>query len=269
MNTIRILSLYSGSTGNAFLIQGPLGAILIDAGKSAKQLCQSLGEAGVSPDAIGAIFVTHEHSDHINALPVFLKKHPLPIHIPQGCVYKLITEASVAPHLHPHPPIYTEEVCGMRVTSFPTPHDSHASVGYRIEVLNAKQHPCFRIGYATDIGYVSKEVESGLSGCDAVILESNHDPEMLMNGMYPYALKQRIASRRGHLPNEECALLAARLCGTGTKALMLAHLSQENNTPSLAFDGCWSAIADVGVQLFVAHPNQITEMSFALPGDDL
>ena len=259
MQSVRILSLYSGSKGNAFLISTPNGSILIDAGKSARRLCTALAEAGVSPDDIGAILITHEHSDHISALPVFLKKHPIPVHLPAGCVYKLEQDAAVAPHLCPHPPIYREELCGMCVTSFPTPHDSRGSVGYRIE-LTAEDGTSFRIGYATDIGYISREVEENLLGCDAVILESNHDPEMLQYGPYPYELKLRIASRRGHLSNPESAEFAARLCQNGTKSLMLAHLSQENNTPDTAYDACVGAVGDSGVCICVADPECITEM---------
>ena len=97
-------------------------------------------------------------------------------------------------------------------------------------------------------------------GCDAVVLESNHDVDMLMDGIYPEYLKQRIFSRRGHLSNPDSAVFAARLCQCGTKSLMLAHLSQENNTPDTAYDECFSAVADSGVQICVAAPDHITEM---------
>ncbi|MBQ8310512.1 MAG: MBL fold metallo-hydrolase [Clostridia bacterium] len=258
MNNIRILSLYSGSTGNAFLITSPVGTLLIDAGKSARQLLRALDEAHVDPAQIGAILLTHEHNDHISALSVFLKKHPIPVHLPQGCVYKLEGDPAIAPHLCPHPPIDTAELCGMRVTSFPTPHDSRASVGYRIEIPYGDT--TIRVGYATDIGYVSPAVEEGLLGCDAVILESNHDLDMLMNGIYPYQLKQRVASRRGHLSNPDSAYFASRLCANGTKSLMLAHLSQENNTPDTAYSECIGAVANTNVNIAVACPDRITEM---------
>ncbi len=260
MSGVRIISLYSGSTGNAFVIQSPVGTLLIDAGKNAKQLCMALESAGISPDDVGAILVTHEHNDHVSALPVFLKKHPVPVHIANGCAYKLLGNTAAEPLLCPHPPIYSADICGMHVTSFPTPHDSRASVGYRIEIPDESGKIAYRIGYATDIGYVTREIEEALIGCDAVILESNHDRDMLMTGPYPYDLKKRIASKRGHLSNPESALLAARLCGTGTRSLMLAHLSAENNTPDLAFDECFSAVGDASVCICVAHPDQITEL---------
>ena len=118
---IRIISLYSGSSGNATVITSPVGTLLIDAGKSAKQLLHALDEVGVSPEQIGAILLTHEHNDHISALSVFLKKHPIPVHLPTGCVYKLEGDPAIAPLLCPHPPIYTAELCGMRVTFSTSP----------------------------------------------------------------------------------------------------------------------------------------------------
>ena len=259
MSRIRIISLYSGSVGNAFLIHTEEGAILIDGGKNAKRLCMALADVGVSPDEIKAVFITHEHSDHISALPVFLKKHPIPVHIQNASAYRFANEPSVEPLLCLHPPIFSETVCGMRVTSFPTPHDSRASVGYRIEIPT-KQGGCCSIGYATDIGHVSKTVEEALTGCETVILESNHDVDMLMEGPYPYDLKLRIASKRGHLSNADSALLATRLCACGTKQLMLAHLSQENNTPDTAYDACISAIGNEDVQIAVASPDEPTEL---------
>ena len=260
MRVIRIISLYSGSTGNAFVISAPSGTLLIDAGKNAKRLCGALAEVNVNVDDIGAILVTHEHTDHISALPVFLKKHPVPVHLAYGCAYKLLPHPSVEPLLNMHPPIHEECICGMRVTSFPTPHDSRASVGYRIEIPDENGNIVYRIGYATDIGYVTPEIEEALTGCDAVILESNHDFDMLMTGPYPYDLKKRIASRRGHLSNPDSAALAAHLCATGTKKLMLAHLSQENNAPDIALGECMGAVGDSDVAVFVAHPEIPIEM---------
>lgn len=259
MMSVRIVSLYSGSTGNSFLIHTPNASILIDAGKNAKRLCMALAEAGVSPDDIRAVFITHEHNDHVSALPVFLKKHPVPVHILTASAYKLANDSSVAPCLCLHPPLFSETVGAIRVTSFPTPHDSRGSVGYRIEI-DGENGQAYKIGYATDIGHITAEIEAGLFGCDAVILESNHDVELLKMGPYPYDLKQRILSQRGHLSNPESAAFAARLCAGGTKALMLAHLSMENNTPELAYDECLSAVGDDRVRICVAQPDAITEV---------
>ncbi len=260
MKDIRIISLYSGSTGNAFLIQGPKGSILIDAGKSARRLCSALTAAGTSPDAIDAIFVTHEHQDHISALPVFLKKHNIPVHLPAACSYRLEHEPWCERALCPHPPISTVEAAGMKVTSFPTPHDSHGSVGYRIEIAREGKAP-FCLGFATDIGTVTAEIHAALLGCDAVILESNHDPELLASGPYPYDLKQRIASRRGHLSNPDSAVEAALLAQGGTRAFLLAHLSLENNHPDIALDACIGAVGDATVTILAADPEELTELT--------
>lgn len=258
MNDIKIISLYSGSTGNATVISTPRGTLLIDAGKNAKQLTKALAEAEIAPEKIGAILLTHEHNDHTAALSVFLKKHPIPVHLPMGSVPKLSRDPAIAPHLCPHPPKYSEEICGLRVTSFATPHDSLGSCGYRIEI--PYEGGILTLGYATDIGYVSREVEEGLLGCDAVVLESNHDLDMLMEGPYPYDLKMRVASKRGHLSNNDSALLAYRLCASGTRSLMLAHLSAENNTPDTAYDACVCTVADPSVHVSVAAPDHITPM---------
>ena len=258
MKEIHAYSLYSGSTGNAFLLQCNGICILIDAGKSAKALCEAIRSCGRDPDEISAIFVTHEHSDHIKALPVFLKKHPIPVHIPQACAYKLECEPSAAEHLICHPPIHTEELNGIRITSFPTPHDSRGSVGYRIEIPTP--NGVYRIGYATDIGYVSPSVKENLMGCHAVVLESNHDPDMLRDGPYPYDLKLRVSSKRGHLSNPDSADFAARLCENGTKSIMLAHLSQENNTPDTAYSEYLGQLATDRIHVCIAQPDAVVEL---------
>lgn len=256
---IRVHSLYSGSSGNSFLIRTREGAILIDAGKNSKKLCEALAACDTSPDEVRAIFITHEHSDHIGALAVFLKKHPVPVHVLEKSAYALRNSPSVAPCLRLHKPFYEETVGDMTVRSFPTPHDSEASVGYQIEIPWGDR--TVRIGYATDIGHVSSDVEQALTGCDAVILESNHDIDMLYAGPYPYPLKERILSRYGHLSNPDSASFASRLCNTGTKSLMLAHLSDENNTPTLAYEACKNALAGHSdVHLCVAARNEVTEL---------
>jgi phosphoribosyl 1,2-cyclic phosphodiesterase len=129
-------------------------------------------------------------------------------------------------------------------------------VGYRFEFPDGGQ--IIRVGYATDIGHVSQPLREGLAGCEAVVLESNHDVDMLMDGPYPYGLKLRIRGKRGHLSNRECADLAAELAGQGTTHFLLAHLSEENNHPDMAFDETFSALAGYETTLRIASPNAIT-----------
>jgi phosphoribosyl 1,2-cyclic phosphodiesterase len=127
-------------------------------------------------------------------------------------------------------------------------------VGYRIEITDGED--ITHIGYATDIGYITEDIRLGLSGCESVVLVCNHDLDMLMQGPYPYDLKLRIKSKRGHLSNRECAEFSSDLCIVGTKNILLAHLSEENNDPTLAFDEVWSAISDENVNLKIASQNQ-------------
>ena len=148
------------------------------------------------------------------------------------------------------------QVGDVSVRAFQTPHDSRDSVGYRFVIGEGEE--TVTVGYATDIGYVSPVVREGLLGCNAVVLESNHDEEMLRMGRYPYDLKQRILSRRGHLSNRDCADFASELCEAGTKHILLAHLSEENNYPTFAYDETHAAVSCYGVDLAVASPTDVT-----------
>lgn len=256
MSNYSITALYSGSKGNSVLIESEKAKILIDAGKSARALCSALIEAGVGIDEIDAIFITHEHRDHISALEVLLKHHKIPLHIVEASANKLHFrgESVYDGLICTHTPIFTVEIGDMVVKSFPTPHDSEYSVGYTIEIGDKT------IGYATDIGYVTSEIKSALTGCESVVIESNHDEEMLMNGSYTYDLKLRIRSNRGHLSNTDCAAFVSDLCFIGTKNVLLAHLSEENNDPTLAFDEVFCAIGDDNVNLKVAKQNETVKL---------
>ncbi len=256
MYNYKICNLYSGSSGNATFISAGGANILIDAGKNAKALCLALAEIGISPDSIDAIFVTHEHTDHVSALATFSHKHDAQIHILLSSArkkfYGLRDEKLFSKMVFHETPCFSVQIADLTVTAFPTPHDSDGSVGYRLTFPDGNS--TVSIGLATDIGYVTKEIESGLLGCESVIIESNHDEIMLMEGNYPYELKLRIRSRKGHLSNADCASLCSSLSQNGTKNIMLAHLSEENNTPDLAFDESFSAIANPDVRLVVASP---------------
>lgn len=259
MPNYRFCTLYSGSGGNAAYLETPTARILIDAGKCARTLIGSLKHIGVEMDSIDAIFITHDHNDHVAALEVLAKKHPKPVHMlfKSALRYRATQPEALCKcfWLYEKAP-FTAKVGEVTVTAFETPHDSLASVGYRFEFPDGEK--TVRVGYATDIGHVSEALREGLTGCEAIVLESNHDVDMLMDGPYPYDLKLRIRGKRGHLSNRECADLAAELAGQGTTHFLLAHLSEENNHPDLAYDETFSALAGYETTLRIASPNAVT-----------
>lgn len=252
--------LYSGSTGNAAVLTAGDTAVLIDAGRSARTLCASLQQAGVAPDTLSAVFLTHEHHDHTAALDVFVKHHPMPVHVAGDSAMRLYRRGGepLRNAMIPHPPLFCEQVGPFTFTSFRTSHDSAESVGYRITVTDGNETHV--LGYATDLGIVTPDVEKGLLGCEAVVLECNHDEDMLKSGPYPYDLKRRVASRMGHLSNADCAAFSVRLAANGLKRLLLAHLSETNNLPDLALAEVRSALAGMSVHIAAASPTEITEL---------
>lgn len=263
MKSYRVCTLYSGSKGNSTYIRVGNTQILVDAGKNARSLCRALSEIGSDISEIDAIFITHEHTDHVSALEVISKKHLIPIHIAEKSAKKFDRDPSAALHknLVRHDTEYEVCVGDLKVRSFKTPHDSLMSVGYRIEFCDDMGSER-AIGVATDIGYITKGICSALEGCEAVVLESNHDEDMLRCGSYPYELKQRILSNRGHLSNKESARFGAHLCSCGAKGFLLAHLSEENNRPEIAYDEFVSSVADQGVAVAVAGAEEPTELVF-------
>jgi phosphoribosyl 1,2-cyclic phosphodiesterase len=256
----RIISLYSGSGGNSTYIRVADTAILIDAGKNAKRLCAALKDIGSDISEIRAIFITHDHADHVSALEVLSKKNNIPIHITErsACVFDRYGPSPVCCNLVRHTPVFTEQVGDITVTSFVTPHDSLMSVGYRVEFFDGEEKRA--VGLATDVGYVTEDIKRGLCGCEAVVLESNHDERMLINGPYPDHLKKRILSRRGHLSNRDSASLSAYLAAEGTRAFLLAHLSEENNEPTLALEETERCIGDPCISIAVAEPDIPVEL---------
>lgn len=260
MQNYKICCLYSGSGGNSAYIEAGGAKILIDAGKNAKHLCLALDKIGVCVDDIDAILVTHDHSDHTSALRTLSHKHPIPIYmlLASAEIYRGLMDEKLCNCLNLFMGYEFEtDIVGLHVKAFPTPHDALASVGYRLTFTNDGGEQ-ISIGYATDIGHVTQTVIENLEGCRHVILESNHDADMLRRGPYPIELKERIASPRGHLSNGECAQLARHLCENGTKDLMLAHLSQDNNTPELALKRTLLSLVGLDVNVKVADRNEPT-----------
>jgi len=238
---MEICTLASSSSGNSTFISAGGTKILIDAGISMRRINASLRSMGTELSDISAILITHEHTDHIHALKMIHKYYRIPVFVPQGVKYAVLR--------------YCPELCdcvtefmigdtlkfgGLTVTSFQTPHDASASVGYRI---SDGEH---YIISATDMGYVTRNLYNIACGASFVLIESNHDVDKLTHGVYPYPLKQRILSDRGHLSNSDCGRLCAYLAKSGTKRFLLAHLSKENNTPQLAYEATKTALENEG-----------------------
>lgn len=234
----RLCPLFSGSSGNSYFIGARSGGVLIDAGRSARQLEGMLRLCGVDPLAVQAVLVTHEHSDHVSGLRVFAKKYGLPVYGSAG------TLEAIGPGLEGARLVEIGEgarLAGMEVRAFPTSHDCAEPTGYRIHTADGRNF-CL----ATDLGYLSEPVKAALSGCDMVVLESNHDVELLRNGPYPYYLKRRILSDQGHLSNRDCAAFLPQLLKSGVRRFMLGHLSRENNRPQLALETAEAALCQAG-----------------------
>ena len=243
---MRICTFASGSRGNCTLVSGGDCHILIDAGISMKRVKDNLALSGLSPADISGILITHEHADHVSGLPMLCKHHHLPIYAPRTVADHLrSTVTGIDDCLREIPVGETFPLGTLSVTAFATPHDTEQSVGYRVE-----GEGCFAL--ATDMGHVTEEVLAGLMGADMVVIEANHDLRMLADGPYPYYLKQRILSPRGHLSNDDCALLAAHLAAHGTHTIVLGHLSQENNTPAAAYRTVHRALEGRDVYLCTA-----------------
>ena len=241
---IRVFA--SGSSGNCLLLSSGRSHILIDAGISKRRIEQSLAQSGLSMREIGGVLITHEHSDHISGLKMLMKYYAIPVYAPRTVANRLrgcLPEAE--PVLHVIPVNEPFEIGDLSVTAFHTPHDTDESVGYRVEGQGV-------FALATDMGHVTEEVFDALSGADTVLIESNHDEEMLRYGPYPVYLKRRILSDSGHLSNACCAQLARKLALGGTKQIILGHLSRENNTPAIAMHAARESTAGLPVELYCA-----------------
>ena len=234
----RFCSLYSGSSGNCVAIGCGGKYILIDAGRSAKKIRERLAEESIDPKDVAAIFITHEHSDHIAGLRVLASSLKAPVYATEGTAEYLAQNGhavNVDLRVMPEGPVELGDMC---VSGFATSHDAAESCGFRVECADGR-----RMALATDTGVITPEIHHALEGCDLVYLESNHDLSMLYAGGYPYPLKKRIASDRGHLSNEACSAELPVLARAGTTRFVLGHLSAENNMPLLARQ---SAVTELG-----------------------
>ena len=228
---LEVRTLASGSSGNCLLVRGGGSQVLVDAGISCRRIVNALRELGVEPRELAGVLITHEHADHIAGLATLTKQYRLPVYASRGTGWELCRRiAFVEEVLRPFEPGEAFQAGDLEAVSFPTSHDAAQSVGY---VLS---HGGKRAAVATDLGHVTAEVARAVRGADLLVCEANHDVEWLRSGPYPYPLKARILGDRGHLSNEAGAELAWTAVEGGARAVVLAHLSHENNTPARALE---------------------------------
>lgn len=238
-------SLYSGSSGNSMFISSGSARVLIDAGLPGKNIENALKEIGENPAELNGIFVTHEHSDHVKGVGVLSRKYNVPIYaneptwIAMQKIIGNIKENNIKIISESHVTIKD-----LDILSFEIPHDAVAPQGYAVYHGNKK------VCVATDLGHYSDKVRKNIEDADVVLLESNHDVEMLKFGPYPYPLKRRVLSEVGHLSNEDCGkAIADMIDGTKRKRVILGHLSETNNYPELAYQTVVTILRERNIDL--------------------
>ena len=248
---MKVIVLSSGSKGNTTYIETNNTKILIDAGNTCKYILNKLEEYNIDPKTIDAILITHTHSDHIKALPVLLKKI-------NPCVYITKKMHKELEYLENYYLIEEDQLImkDLIIDVIKTSHDTEDSVGY---IINNKDKS---IVYITDTGYINKKYYDILTNRDIYIMESNHDIEMLNNSSYPFATRQRILSDKGHLSNYDSAKYLSNFIGNKTKYILLAHLSEENNTKELAYNTLLDRLTKENIKvdnIIITSQNKETE----------
>ncbi len=224
---MRFTSLGSGSAGNALVVERGGTRVMMDCGFTIAGTTERLARVGLAPSDLTALVVTHEHTDHLGGVARFAKRHAIPVYLTRGTALSLPIDfpAVLVRFIDAHAPFAVDEIS---VEPIAVPHDAREPVQF------AFTDGAARLGVLTDLGMSTAHVEEMLGGCDALVLECNHDIDMLHAGNYPQLLKERIAGRFGHLDNVAAAGLLKRLDCSRLKHLIAAHLSLQNNTPALA-----------------------------------
>ena len=248
---LTVCVLASGSKGNAIYVADATTAVLIDAGLSGVEIERRLKSRGLAPEGLNAVLVTHEHDDHIRGVGVLSRRYQLPVYI---SVPTLKAASSHLGRLHETRPFQCGrgfQIDALHFRPFAISHDAEDPAGFSVSRNGTK------LGIATDLGIATALVKENLKGCDALILEANHDPIMLENGPYPWPLKQRIKGRSGHLANSDSRQLLSAVKHDRLRHVILAHLSEKNNSPEKALAEVGLALQqDCGIGLTVAsHVN--------------
>jgi phosphoribosyl 1,2-cyclic phosphodiesterase len=246
---VRFASLGSGSEGNALLVEAQCGAtttrVLLDCGFSAKEVERRLGRLGLSVEDLDAIVITHEHTDHIGSALTLGRKWSIPLHMSWGTARAIgADEAPVDLHV-----LWGDEsvtIGDLSVLPYTVPHDAREPLQYVFS------DGASRLGVLTDVGVSTPHITSVLSGCDALVLESNHDLQMLATSRYPASLKARIGGTHGHLNNDAAAAILAALDRSKLRHLVAAHLSQQNNLPHLAQTALAAVLGASAIDVVVA-----------------
>jgi phosphoribosyl 1,2-cyclic phosphodiesterase len=243
---LTLCVLASGSRGNATYISNGLTAILLDAGLSGKELQRRMAAKGLDPDSLDAILVSHEHTDHIHGVGVMARRFGLTVHISDGTWQASRQALGKLTDVRPFACGHAFSIGDFAVHPFSISHDAADPAGFTLACNG------FKVGVATDLGIATGVVKTHLQDCNALILEANHDPQMLIDGSYPWPLKQRIRGRSGHLSNDDAASLLEALTHERLSHVILAHLSEENNTPDKAKQTLASAINSRRTTLHIA-----------------
>ena len=233
---MKICTLASGSSGNSLYIESEGAKILVDAGISLRQIGLRLRRLDVEISEIDAVVVTHEHSDHTAALP----RIDAPIYVASATLHLWKDKVTSLSEFGSDAPF---EIKDLRITPFSVPHDALDPVGFTIESQKSE-----KVGVVTDIGCVTQLVKERLKGSDVLVLEYNHDNDILLYSHYPWDLKQRIKGRLGHLSNIQASELLGELMHRRLKHVVLAHLSQVNNRPEVAFESATSVVKSIGAE---------------------
>ena len=255
-------SLASGSSGNCHLINDGENSILVDVGLSGRRIENKLKKIDINPKSLTAILVTHEHSDHIHGVGVLSRRYNIPIYANKGTWEGMNTKIGEIKEDNVKYFNSTQDfsILDFNIRSYDISHDANEPVGFSIEKDDVK------ISIVTDLGYIDKNIIKRIKNSDLVVLESNHDEEMLKAGRYPYYVKQRVLSNFGHLSNEAAGNAVVDLVNKNVKSVLLAHLSKENNFPELAIKTVKNILDDekiiVGkdVNLNLAHRDKISKV---------